>query len=209
MTLLYVTANPKREQDSYSLQLGKCFLDVFTKNCPHTDITKLNLFKVNLPPLEKEALAAWERFGANKHDITMTNPFVEQFLRAEIIVFVTPLWNMSFPPQVKAYIDQLIIPEKTFTFTKEGIKGLAYDKTIVHLQACGGVYSEGPLASLEHGNAYLQTIFSLIGVKDYYHISIEGTSTFPQEVGERLKKAQEKACKLAEALSDGGRTGRH
>jgi FMN-dependent NADH-azoreductase len=201
MTLLYVTANPKREEDSYSLQLGKYFLDVFKNNCSDTDITKLDLFEVNIPPLEKEALAAWERVGTNGRDKTVTNPFVEQFLQAEMVVFVTPLWNMSSPPQVKAYIDQLIIPEKTFRFTEEGIKGLASDKTIVHIQSCGGVYSEGPLASLEHGNAYLKTIFSLIGVKNYHHVSIEGTSTFPQEVEERFAKARQEARQLAEILS--------
>ncbi|MCR6098687.1 NAD(P)H-dependent oxidoreductase [Salipaludibacillus agaradhaerens] len=202
MTLLYVTANPKRVEDSYSLQLGKCFLDVFRKNCSDTDITQLDLFAVNIPPLEKEALAAWERFESIDRDIPITNPFVEQFLQAEIVVFVTPLWNMSSPPQVKAYIDQLIIPKKTFCFTEEGIKGLAHDKTIVHIQSCGGVYSEGPLASLEHGNTYLQTIFSLIGVKNYHHVSIEGTSTFPQEVEERFEKAKEETRQLAKTLSD-------
>ncbi|PYZ91664.1 FMN-dependent NADH-azoreductase [Salipaludibacillus keqinensis] len=203
MTLLYVTANPKHTKESYGLQLAEYFMEEYLKQKPDENVERLDLFEVDLPPLGREALAMWERNGSNTADTMIpSNPFVEQFLKAERIVIVTPLWNMSFPPQVKAYVDHLIIPEKTFRFTDKGIEGLMQNKKMIHIQSRGGVYSEGPLQAFEHGESYLRTIFGLIGLKDYHHLYIEGTSTFPDEVEERLEKAKEQAKSFVRVFTE-------
>lgn len=203
MTLLFVTANPKETSESYGLQLAETFLEAYKEENPSDTIERLNLFEENIPPLEKAALAMWEQQGQAKpdHMEEVTNPYVEQFLRAERIVIVTPLWNMSFPPQVKAYVDQLIVPDKTFRFTDKGIMGLMQQKKMVHIQSRGGVYSEGPLQKFEHGDSYLRLIFGLIGLKDYHHLFIEGTSTFPDDVLSRLAQAKEQGRKLAKEFA--------
>lgn len=203
MTLLFVTANPKETSESYGLQLAETFLTEYKGEKPEDTVEYLDLFKEDIPPLEKEALAMWEQQGQEKpdHMETVTNPYVEQFLRADRMVIVTPLWNMSFPPQVKAYVDQLIIPDKTFRFTDNGIEGLMQQKKMVHIQSRGGVYSEGPLQKFEHGNSYLKLIFKLIGLKDYHHLFIEGTSTFSDDVVTRLEQAKEQGRKLAKEFA--------
>ncbi|SES40255.1 FMN-dependent NADH-azoreductase [Salipaludibacillus aurantiacus] len=209
MSLLFVTANPKQVQESYSLQLGDYFLAEYLKHRPAEKVEKLDLFDADLPPLKREELALWERHGEGSgEEESVSNPYVEQFLKADIIVIVTPLWNMSFPSQVKAYVDHLIIPGKTFRFTEAGIEGLMQHKKMVHVQSRGGVYSEGPLKFLEHGDSYLRTIFGLTGIKDYYHLFIEGTSTFPEEVNDRLMKSKKQASQLAETLALSGERGR-
>ncbi|RKL67894.1 FMN-dependent NADH-azoreductase [Salipaludibacillus neizhouensis] len=195
MTLLYVTANPKKIEDSFGLQLGEAFLKAYQQEKPEEKIDRLDLFKVTLPPLDTDAINMWERHG-NVEQKEVTNPFVEQFLESDRIVIVTPLWNMSFPPQVKAYVDHLIIPGKTFEFTDAGIKGLMQTKKIMHIQSRGGEYSKGKLQELENSDRYLRTIFGLIGMKDYTHLFIEGTSTYPDEVGERLEAAKERAKRV-------------
>jgi FMN-dependent NADH-azoreductase len=193
MSLLYVTANPKKTSESFSLQLGEHFLKSYQELHPEAEIKRLDLFKENVPPLEGEALSAWERTSTTE----VTNKYVEEFLRYDQVVFVTPLWNMGVPSPVKAYIDHLILPEKTFRFGEKGIEGLLQNTRILHLQSRGGVYSEGKLASFEHGDSYLRTIFQLTGVKTYEHIYVEGTSTYPDEAAGRLEKAKQEAEKLA------------
>ncbi|MGJ9382612.1 FMN-dependent NADH-azoreductase [Salipaludibacillus sp. CF4.18] len=202
MTLLYVTANPKKTADSFGLQLGEAFLKAYQQEKPEEKIDRLDLFKVTLPPLDTDAINMWERHG-NAEQKEVTNPFVEQFLEADRIVIVTPLWNMSFPPQVKAYVDHLIIPGKTFRFTDAGIKGLMQAKKIMHIQSRGGVYSKGKLQEFENSDRYLRTIFGLIGMKDYTHLFIEGTSTYPDEARARLQAAKERAKQLAIEFTEG------
>jgi len=199
MTLLFVTANPKETSKSYGLQLADSFLAAYKEQNLSDPVEYLDLLNEVIPPLKPEQLAMWEQQGRAKPDDMkeVSNPYVEQFLRAERIVIVTPLWNMSFPPQVKAYVDQLIIPEKTFRFTDKGIEGLMQRKKMIHIQSRGGVYSEGPLQKFEHGDSYLRLIFGLIGLKDYHHLCIEGTSTFPDDALNRLEQAKQQGCKLA------------
>lgn len=196
MSLLYVTANPKQLEDSFGLQLGEHFLQHYQKTHPESEVVKLDLFAESIPPLEGEALDAWE--GRSEKQIT--NKYVEQFLRFQQVVIVTPLWNMGVPSPVKAYIDHLIIPGKTFRFGEKGIEGLLQKTRVLHLQSRGGIYSEGKLASFEHGDSYLKTIFQLTGVKTYEHVYVEGTSTYPEEAEARLQEAKLQAEKIAESF---------
>lgn len=206
MTLLYVTANPKKTNESYGLQIGEAFLEAYQKAKPNESIDKLDLFSVEIPSLDRNALDMWERHGSTDDKQQVTNRFVEQFLQADRIVIVTPLWNMSFPPQVKAYIDHLIIPEKTFRFTDKGIEGLIKDKKILHIQSRGGVYSTGKLQEFENSDRYLRIIFGLIGLKDYTHLFIEGTSTYPDEAVQLLENAKGRAKSLAPIFAEDSQT---
>ena len=47
------------------------------------------------------------------------NTNLETFMHADR-VFVTPMWNFSYPPVVKAYLDNLAIAGKTFKYTENG-----------------------------------------------------------------------------------------
>ncbi|PRO66621.1 FMN-dependent NADH-azoreductase [Alkalicoccus urumqiensis] len=191
MRVLYVTANPKKEEQSYGLRLGGHFLDSLQTSFPEAEVDVLDLFQVPLPLLGEGELAAWER----RSEETVTNTWVEQFLSADKVVFVTPLWNMGVPSPVKAYIDQLILPGQTFTFDDTGIRGLLQGREIVHLQSRGGVYSSGKMAAWEHGDSYIRTIFALTGAS-VESIIVEGTSTYPDEAEDRL----EEACLSVDAL---------
>ncbi|SES29911.1 FMN-dependent NADH-azoreductase [Salisediminibacterium halotolerans] len=202
MSLLYVTANPKEVHQSYGLQVGERFINSYRHEHPDETIETIDLFAETFPRLDQTVLSLWERHGSlsEAETASIENRYVKQFKRAEKVVFVTPLWNMSIPPEMKAYVDQLIVPGHTFNFTDKGIEGTAGGKKILHIQARGGVYSEEPMAGFEHGDRYLRTIFRLIGIKDYYHLPIEGTSTFPDEANSRLQQALDEAETLSKSF---------
>lgn len=40
------------------------------------------------------------------------------------------MWNLSFPPVLKAYIDAVAVAGKTFKYTPEGPVGLLTDKKL-------------------------------------------------------------------------------
>lgn len=202
MSLLYVTANPKEVHQSYGLQVGERFLHSYRSAHPNETIETLDLFTEAFPALDQTVLSLWERHGSlsDAEAASIENRYVKQFKRADKVVLVTPLWNMSIPPEMKAYVDQLIVPGHTFHFTDKGIEGAAQGKKLLHIQARGGVYSEEPMAGFENGDRYLRTIFRLIGIKDYHHLPIEGTSTFPDEAQARLQQTIEEAEKLAQSF---------
>lgn len=93
------------------------------------------------------------------------------------------MWNFSVPPRMKAYIDTICISGKTFVYTEHGPLGLMTEKKAIHIQARGGIYSEGILADMENGNRYLHTIFKFLGIKDAQSLYVEGMGQVPSEVG--------------------------
>jgi FMN-dependent NADH-azoreductase len=205
--ILYITANPKTEEQSYSLALGKAFLEEYRKSNPNDEIIDVDLYKMEVPLIDEVVFSAWGKFGQGmsfdaltseeQNKIGTMNGLLEQFLSADKYIFVTPFWNFTVPPKMKAYIDNICIAGKTFRYTESGPVGLLTDKKAVHIQARGGIYSEGPAAALEMGDRYINAILSFIGIKDKESVIAEGMNAYPDKAEEIKAKAIEKAKEAA------------
>ncbi|MGC4377908.1 FMN-dependent NADH-azoreductase [Fictibacillus sp. Mic-4] len=206
--ILYINSNPKAVDQSFGLQLGQHFLEEWLKNEPDAEVETVNLYKEDIPLIDEVVLSAWGKFAVQAEltaeeaaKVGRMNEILEQFLAADVYVFATPMWNLSYPPLLKAYIDNITIAGKTFKYTENGPQGLLKDKTVVHVQARGGIYSEGPAAQLEFTNNYLQSIMQFIGITDYHHLFVEGMAATPDRAEEILAAAKEKASELAAQLT--------
>lgn len=203
--VLYITANPKADEQSFSLSVGKAFLEAYRQAKPEDEIVKLDLYQTDIPYIDTDVFNGWGKLqqgkafdeldAGEKAKVARINELTEQFIDADKYVFVTPLWNFSFPPLVKAYIDNICIAGKTFKYTAEGPVGLLQNKKAVHIQARGGVYSEGPAADLEFGDRYLHAIFRFIGIHDAKSVIAEGMAQTPNDADSikqnAIKQAQE------------------
>ncbi|MGA9226445.1 MAG: NAD(P)H-dependent oxidoreductase, partial [Mesobacillus sp.] len=132
-----------------------------------------------------------------KQKVSSINQLTDQFVAADKYVFVTPMWNLSFPPKLKSYIDNIAIAGKTFKYTAEGPVGLLTDKKAVHIQARGGVYSEGPAKALEFGDSYLRAILGFMGVPEIETIAVEGMAATPDQAADIKQKAIDRAKEFA------------
>ena len=102
---------------------------------------------------------------------------LEQFLAADIVVIGAPMYNFAIPSQLKAWIDRILVPGKTFQYTANGPEGLAGAKRVIVALSRGGLYgSDTPMAGFEHGERYLKTAFGFIGVVPQF-ILAEGVKT--------------------------------
>lgn len=162
---------------------------------------------MEIPLIDEDVLNAWGKFGqgksfeeltaVEKKKISAMNSILEQFLSADKYVFVTPFWNFTVPPKMKAYLDNICIVGKTFKYTENGPVGLLTDKKAIHIQARGGVYTEGPAADLEMGDKYMNTILNFIGINDSQSIIAEGLASTHNNAEEIKANAINKAQKLA------------
>ncbi|PPJ96763.1 FMN-dependent NADH-azoreductase, partial [Staphylococcus aureus] len=116
--------------------------------------------------------------------VARLNELSDEFAAADKYIFVTPMWNLSFPAVVKAYIDAVAVAGKAFKYTAEGAVGLLTDKKALLIQSRGGIYSEGPAADFELGNRYLQTILGFFGVPSVEELVIEGHNQMPEKAEE-------------------------
>lgn len=168
--VLYITAHPHDETASFSMAAGKAFIEEYKTVNPNDEIVAIDLYKENIPHIDADVFSGWGKlqsgsaFDALSQEeqakVARLAELSDQFVGADKYVFVTPLWNFSFPPVMKAYLDSVAVAGKTFKYTAEGPIGLLTDKKALHIQARGGFYSEGPAADLEMGHKYLSIIMN-------------------------------------------------
>jgi len=206
-TVLYITAHPHDDSQSYSMAVGKAFIDTYKEVNPSDNIVTLDLYKENIPEIDVDVFSGWGKLQSGKafddlsteekKKVSRLSELCEQFISADKYVFVTPMWNFSFPPVMKAYIDSVAVSGKTFKYTEQGPVGLLTNKKALHIQARGGIYSEGPAAAMEMGHRYLDIIMQFFGVPSFEGLFIEGHAAMPDKAQQIKENAIARAKDLA------------
>lgn len=209
-TILYITAHPNDHQTSYSMAVGREFIEAYREANPTDEVIYLDLYKLSIPHIDADVFSGWGKLrGGSSFDqlseaertkVARLNEIVEQYVAADKYVYVSPMWNFSFPPILKAYIDAICIAGKTFKYTENGPVGLLTSKKAVHIQARGGIYSEGPAAGFESGHSYLQKIMQFHGVPSFEGIFAEGMAAMPDKAQSIKEKAIAQAKELAKVF---------
>ncbi|WP_278246074.1 FMN-dependent NADH-azoreductase [Clostridium hydrogeniformans] len=189
--VLYIKGNPSDEMDSYSLSVGRDFINKYKEINPNDEVVEVNVYEDNIPMIDKDVLKGWGKLQSGKtmedltkeerEKIVRIDELTEQFLKADKYVFSTPMWNLGLPPMVKAYMDTVIVARKTFKYTENGPVGLLQDKKAIHIHSTGGVYSEGPAKDFVHAHSYMESALSFMGIQDIKSIVIEGTAYMPKD----------------------------
>ncbi|ARK29594.1 FMN-dependent NADH-azoreductase [Halalkalibacter krulwichiae] len=205
--VLYITAHPHDETASYSMAVAKAFIDTYKQVNSDHEIITIDLYKEEIPYIDVDVFNGWGKLQSGqafealstdeKAKVGRLSELCEQFISADKYIFVTPLWNFSFPPIMKAYIDAVAVAGKTFKYTAQGPIGLLTDKKALHIQARGGIYSEGPAAQMEMGHRYLDIIMQFFGVPSFEGLFVEGHNAMPEKAGEIKENAIARAKDLA------------
>ncbi|WP_018132990.1 FMN-dependent NADH-azoreductase [Effusibacillus pohliae] len=214
--VLYITANPKAAAESYSMSVGQAFLEVYRQANPADEIVELDLYKMDIPHIDADVFNGWGKLQQGtafdqlspeeQGKIGRINELTDQFVAADKYVFVTPMWNFSVPPKMKAYIDTICIAGKTFKYTEQGPVGLLKGKEAVHIQARGGIYSDGPAKEFEFGDRYIRTVLTFLGVSSIESIIVEGMAQHPEQAEQIKAKAIDRAREVAKKFARAGVT---
>lgn len=189
--VLYIKANPKPDTDSITFRMSEPFVEEYRKANPGDQITTLDLYKDGVRFLTGNDLT--NMFSGNDFDVRRC---ATQFAQADKYIFAAPLWNLSIPAILKAYIDYITFVGITFKYTELGPVGLlaGQGKKVAYLVARGGNYVASPMADYEMGEKYLRTIMGFLGVVDFSTISCEMTGVLQ---GDDLNRAVEQAVASA------------
>ena len=110
------------------------------------------------------------------------------------------MWNFSIPYRLKQYIDLLVQPGYTFSYSEEeGYKGLVDGKPLLAVYARGGDYpvgSEREMFDLQ--KKYIELIFGFMGFENVRSVVIEPTlQGGPEIASARRQEAIDKAKEIA------------
>ena len=192
--VLYIKANIKNEGESRTFKVSDSFVEEYKRNNPEDEIITLDLYKENIDFLRVDDLG--KLFGP-KDEESKNNSILKyayEFADADKYIIAAPMWNLSFPAILKAYIDYVSVSGITFKYTAEGPVGLLNNKKAVHIVSRGGGYDNSPY---EMGDRYLRTILGFFGIKDIETIAIDNLDVMGVNVKEKVEEGIEKAISLA------------
>lgn len=169
MKLLHLDSSIQGD-NSISRALSSAIVEHLTKLQPGIPVAYRDLASAPLPHITLPIFATPE-----------ANATIEEFLAADIVVIGAPMYNFSIPTQLKAWLDQILVAGRTFSYGPEGAKGLAGDKRVIVAHSRGGIYSPGaPAAGFEHAESYLRAVFGFIGITDPLFVTAEGVNLGPE-----------------------------
>lgn len=203
--LLTIIATPNPSEASYSQIVLNSFINSYKEANPLHTHTQINIFDIFVPEIDGDMLEAFDALNKNtpfsnlsneqQKALTASEELLKQFLEHDKYVFVTPLWNASFPARLKSYMDAMCVPRKTFNYTEKGSQGLIEGKKVVHIHSSGDY-----IKSVNFADALLREILEFIGIKDVDTIFIHGHGNMPH-LGEQIKeKAKNMAIELGKSF---------
>ena len=135
-SVLHILASPRVE--SYSTRVAKAFLDSYRQARPGDRVEVLDLHKADIPPFQapqakaKYAVMAGQtpRGDAEAAWLPVIKT-IEHFKKFDGYVLSCPMWNFSIPYRLKQYIDAIVQPSLTVSYSADkGYTGLVSGKPL-------------------------------------------------------------------------------
>ena len=210
--LLYINCNSKPEKLSSSKTVARIFIQKFIEKNPDFEVEEVDLYNDHIPRLEyeyfagrsalveKEALKQLDDHA--QKEIKRINELCQQFIDCRVYVIAAPMWNLSFPPQLKEYFDCVIQDKKTIKFENKKPKGILndIDRSLVYIQSSGAKVPFYLKPILNKGLNYIKYIAKYLGIKKTKEILVDNTGTTEEERKAAVEKATGQIDKVLNSL---------
>ena len=209
MNLLLVSASPRRER-SLSRRLATAFVSQWLA-VRRSDVIVERDVGIDHPPLLTEAWIAAcftpedQRTPAQRGVLAYSDAAIEELERADVVLIATPRYNYGMPAALKAWFDQVIRINRTFSFDRAErtwpLSPLLSGKKLVLMSASGefAFHAGGLRQGWEHLEPHVRTCAHYLGVArgDVHHVSIE----YQEFDDERHRASVQGAIETAKALA--------
>ncbi|PMC75722.1 MULTISPECIES: FMN-dependent NADH-azoreductase [unclassified Brachybacterium] len=205
MRVLVIRAHPLGSDKSRSMAMTDAFLEGLRSAHPNAAVDEVRLYDTAVPEIDLDLMSAWEAQAAGEHfshlsaqqqnKLALFDQYTKQFLAADLVVIANPLWNLSIPTRLKAWIDTVCRSGISFRYNESGEpEGLITGKKVVHLQASGGHFNQQDPAT-----QYVAGMFRFLGceVESY---AAEGMDHEPDRAEEIMQQALAAVRELAASL---------
>lgn len=181
--ILMIEASP-RGKDSASRIVADTLAARLTRLYPSAKLLRRDLAADQPPHLDGitlRAISTKDPAEAESLKVTarQSDQLTDELLESDLLVMATPMWNFGIPSTLKAWIDLVVRPGRTFQYSGGGVLGLAKDKKAILIVASGGVFTEGPWRPWDFVEPYLRQILGFIGIVDVQTVRVEGMNIPP------------------------------
>ncbi len=200
--LLHVDSSPRAA--SVSSFLSAVFVEKWKQQNPTGTVFHHNTSRERFPYLDEASITAIftrsaKRTVAQKQALAFSDQLVDELLAADVVVLGAPMWNLSIPASLKAWIDLIVREGRTFAFTKQGVAPLVPPgKRVYVFSARGGAYPAGtPFQYFDQQEPYLRKILGVIGLTRIDFICAEHQSGDVEAAAQGLTRAESELAALA------------
>lgn len=193
MNILHIDSSPRREA-SHSRKITAELVASLKQTHPNSTVTYRDLGHQS-PPFVTED---WQngadtpeeqRTPAQIAALEYSDAAIAELLAADILVIGAPMYNLTVSADLKAWLDQIIRVNKTFTGDYKGLA--AGKKAFVVTANGGGGYGAGEaMEKINFQDPYLRTAFGFIGITDVEFIHVNNTCKGEESVRESVGKAR-------------------
>lgn len=180
--LLHLDASPRGSR-SKSRQLGAKYVATWKAAHPTGQILSRDVGH-EPPPFVTEAWVEGAFTPAESHSeaarqaIAVSNAYVDELLAADEVVITTPIYNLSLPAALKAWIDQVVRHGRTFAAKDGGFQGLVSGKRVIVIASSGSDFRPNtPGGAYNFLEPYLRAVLGFIGITDVQFVYAHSTSS--------------------------------
>ncbi|MBR6871958.1 MAG: NAD(P)H-dependent oxidoreductase [Ruminococcus sp.] len=148
---------------------------------------ELKLGEIKFPVTDESYLRMRDRLIAGGEFCHEALKYAREFAAADTIVIAAPYWDLSFPAQLKEYIEKICVIGVTFGYTEDGQRiGLCKAKRLYYVTTSGG-----RIESEEFGFGYIKYLAqSFYGIEECVQFRAEGLDLIGADAEAILKKAE-------------------
>ena len=185
-TVLHIDSSP-RFNDSVSRDLTA---DIVSRHAG-AKVIRRDLSKTPVPQTTDAWIGASftpaeDRTADQKHTLTLSDELVDELVAADTVVIGMPMYNFSVPSALKAWIDQVARPGRTFNYPENGPVGLLEGKRVIVAMATGGV-PQG--SDMDFATNYLTFFLGFLGITDVQFVAADGLNADEAAARAKAKNA--------------------
>lgn len=206
MPVLLRIDSSARLSGSHSRELGDRF-EVAWRACgAGHSVLRRDLAAVPVPQIEQQTIAG---FYTPPQDLTaglraataLSDELIAELKAADELLITVPMYNFTVPAALKAWIDQVVRINHTFSYDGQAFKGLLTTRraTLVTAYGAGGYLEGGPLGQADFCATYLKFVLGFLGVRSVEHIGIEVTTGDAAALARQIAQAGARAALAAAA----------
>ena len=182
-TILRIDASA-RQARSLSRMLGDLFIERWQQAEPDAPLIRRDVGIEPPPAISEDWIAAAftpadERTEAQHAALSLSNTLIDELEQADVLVITTPMYNYGMPAALKAWVDQVVRINRTFTFDlalgDRPLEPILGGKQLVLLTSSGefgfgaGQFNEQAGHLLPH----LRSVAGYLGAQNIHHVGIE------------------------------------
>ena len=197
-TLLRIDASV-RLHGSHTRQLADRFQSRWQELHPDGRVFQRDLAVEPVPHLSDEAVQGFHRPAVEGSEPALSDVLARELTGADHLLIASPLYNLSVPSTLKAYLDHVVRSGITFETAGDGYRGLLKETTATLITARGGPGVSGDAADFQTG--YLKAILALIGIESVDVIAVDGTALGEAVREESIARAHRQLDRFFEEAS--------